>query len=106
MLSLFRNLSEEEWRIFVSNLFPPDVLRVVAEDVVAQFMDYLNGERDSVVLSLGDIKAHLGSQGGIDAIYGMLDSQPDCTVEQLTAMATGQANIVLCNPVYRRTPDL
>jgi len=98
VLSLFRNLSEEEWRIFVSNLFPPDVLRVVAEDVVTQFMDYLNGERDRVILSLTGLKAYLGSQAGIDAIYGMLGTQPDCTVEQLTAMATGRADIVLCNP--------
>jgi hypothetical protein len=98
VLSIFRNLSDEEWRIFVTNLFPPDVLRVVAEDVVVQLMDYLNGERDSVVLTLSDIKAYLGSQAGIDAIYGMLETQPDCTVEQLTAMATGQAEIVLCNP--------
>jgi len=98
VLSLFRNLSEEQWRVFVANLFPPDVLRVVAEDVIRQFMGYINGERDSVILSLVGLKTHLGSQAGIDAIYGMLDSQPDCTVEQLTAMATGQADIVLCNP--------
>ena len=98
MLSLFRNLSEDEWRNFVSNLFPPDILQGVAEDAVTQFIDYLNGERDSVILSLSGIKAYLGSQAGIDAIYGVLKTQPDCTVEQLTAMATGQADIVLCNP--------
>lgn len=98
ILSLFQNLSEEEWRIFVSNLFPPEVLRTEAEGVVTQLMAYLNGERDSVTLSLTDIKAYLSSQAGIDAIFGMLKTQPDCTVEQLTAMATGQADIVLCNP--------
>ncbi len=98
VLSIFRNFSEEEWRNFVSNLFPPDVLQAVAEDVVTQLMDYLNGERDSVILPLSGIKAYLGSQAGIDAIYGMLGTQPDCTVEQLTAMVTGQADIVLCNP--------
>ncbi|MGB7872791.1 MAG: hypothetical protein WBL25_00295 [Anaerolineales bacterium] len=98
VLSLFRNLSDEQWRIFVSELFPPDVLRVMAEEVVNQIMDYLNGEGDNVVLSLVNLKAHLQSAAGIDAIYGMLKTQPDCTVEQLTAMATGQADIVLCNP--------
>jgi hypothetical protein len=98
VLSLFRNLSEDEWRVFVSNLFPPEVLRAEAENVVTQLMDYLNGERDSVTLSLTDIKAYLGSQAGIDTIFGMLKTQPDCTVEQLTAMAMGQTDIVLCNP--------
>lgn len=98
VLSVFRNLSEEDWRIFVANLFPPEVLRTVAEDVVTQTMGYLNGERDSVILSLTDIKAYLSSQGGIDAIYGLLETQPDCTLEQLTAMATGQFDLILCNP--------
>jgi len=98
ILSLFRNLSEDEWRVFVSNLFPPEVLRAEAENVVTQLMDYLNGERDSVTLSLTDIKAYLGSQAGIDAVFGMLKTQPDCTVEQLTAMAMGQTALVLCNP--------
>lgn len=98
VLSIFRNLSEEDWRIFVTTLFPPDVLRIIAEDVVTQTMGYLNGQRDSVILSLTNIKAYLSSQGGIEAIYGMLDSQPDCTLEQLTAMATGQFDIILCNP--------
>ena len=98
ILSLFRNLSEEEWSGFVSAIFPSDLLRVTAEDVVTQLVDFLNGERDNIVLSLSSIKAHLSSPEGIDAVYGLLKSQPDCTVEQLTAMATGQTSIVLCNP--------
>jgi hypothetical protein len=98
LLALFRNLSDEEWRTFVSNLFPPEVLRNIAEDAVAQFIAYLNGERENVVLSLTGLKTHLGSSEGIDAIFGMLKSQPDCTVEQVTAMALGQVELVLCNP--------
>jgi len=98
VLSFFRNLSEEEWRALVSNLFPPEVLRNLAEDAVAQFIGYLNGERENVVLSLAGLKSHLSSPEGINAIFSMLKSQPDCTVEQVTAMALGQVEMVLCNP--------
>jgi len=98
MLSIFRNLSEDDWRLFVSGLFPPEMLRTVAEDLVTQFIAYLNGEQDNVILSLTGLKAHLSSPEGTNAIYGMAKSQPDCTVEQLTAMALEGADIVLCNP--------
>ena len=98
VLSFFRNLSEEEWHTFVSNLFPPEILRSLAEDGVTQFIGYLNGERENVVLSLSGLKAHLSSPEGINAIFGMFKSQPDCSVEQVTAMALGQAELVLCNP--------
>jgi hypothetical protein len=98
LLSVFRNLSEEEWQIFVSELFPPDVLRSLSEDSVTQMMAYINGESDTAILSLGTLKAHLQSPEGVSAIYGMLKAQPDCTVEQLTAMALNQQALTLCNP--------
>lgn len=98
MLSLLRNTSEEEWRIFVTELFPSDVLRNLAEDSVTQIMAYLNGERENAILSLTGLKAHLQSPEGVNAIYGILKAQPDCTLEQLTAMALNQQALTLCNP--------
>lgn len=98
MFTLFRNLSDEEWRVFVTELFPPDVLRILAEDAVTQIMAYLAGEGEQVVLSLTGLKAHLQSPRGIDAVYGMLKAQPDCSLEQLTAMALNQQALTLCNP--------
>jgi len=98
LMSIFKNLSGDDWRRFVSELFPPEVLRTLAEDGVNQFIAYINGERDNVILSLAGLKAHLNSPEGINAIYGLVQSQPDCTVEQLTTMAMGGAGFVLCNP--------
>jgi hypothetical protein len=98
MLSVFRNLSEEEWRVFVLDLLPPEQLRILAEDAVTQVMAYLNGESDVAVLSFANIKSYLQSPEGVNAIYGMLKAQPDCTLEQLTAMALGQQALTLCNP--------
>ena len=98
MLSLFRNLSEAEWRRFVLELLPPDVLRTLAEDAMTQVMAYLNGESDVVVLSIASLKTYLQSPEGGNAVYGMLKAQPDCTMEQLTAMALNQQALTLCNP--------
>ena len=98
LLSLFRNLSEEEWRVFIIGLLPPGELKIMAEDAVMQVLAYLNGESNKVVLSLARLKTHLQSPEGVSAIYGMLKAQPDCTVEQVTAMALGQQHMTLCNP--------
>jgi hypothetical protein len=98
ILSIFRNLSIEEWQAMVIQLLPPDVLRALTADAVTQIMAYLNGERADAVLSLALLKAQMQSPEGINAVYGMLEAQPDCTVEQLTAMALNQQALTLCDP--------
>jgi hypothetical protein len=98
ILSIFRNLSIEEWQAMVIQLLPPDVLRALTADAVTQIMAYLNGERADAVLSLAILKAQMQSPEGINAVYGMLEAQPDCTVEQLTAMALNQQALTLCDP--------
>jgi hypothetical protein len=97
-MALLRNLSEEEWGIFMIGLFPPEELETLAEDAIRQIIAYLNGETDDAVLSLANLKAHMSSPQGINTIYGLLQSQPDCTLEQLTNMALGQQDLALCNP--------
>jgi hypothetical protein len=98
MLSLFRNLSDQEWQTLVTELFPPEVLRNIAADTITQIMAYLNGQTNQVVLSLVNLKTYLQSPEGVNAVYGMLKAQPDCTAEQLTAMALNQQALTLCNP--------
>jgi hypothetical protein len=98
ILAIFRNLSLEQWQAMVVQLLPPDVLRALTTDAVTQIMAYLNGERADAVLSLASLKAHMQSPEGINAVYGILEAQPDCTVEQLTAMALNQQALTLCDP--------
>jgi len=97
-LVLLRNLSEDEWKTFMEGLFPPAQLRILAEDTIRQIMAYLNGKSDSVAISLTSLKNHMISPQGINAIYDVIKSQPDCTAEQLAAIALGQQDMVLCNP--------
>ena len=98
LLTLFSNLSEEEWRKLVVDLFPPEVIRALAAESVNQVIAYLNGENEVAVLSLVGLKTHLQSPAGVEAVYGMLKAQPDCSLEQLTAMALNQQALTLCNP--------
>ena len=98
LLSVLRNLSEEEWRTMVVGLLPPDLLRTLTEDAVTQILAVLNDERQDAVLNLAGLKAHLQSSEGVNAVYMMLETQPDCTLEQLTAMTLGQQALTLCNP--------
>ena len=98
LLALFRNLSEDEWLGFVTQFLPPAELETLAEGAVTQVMAYLNGESDSAVLSLASLKTHLAAPEGISVIYGTLKVQPDCSLEQLTAIAMGQSEMILCNP--------
>jgi hypothetical protein len=97
-LSVFRNLSTDEWRTLVMELLPPDLMRALTDDVVVQIMAYLNGERNNAVLDLTALNAHLQSPEGVAAVYRMLKEQPDCTLDQLRAMALGQGGLTLCNP--------
>lgn len=98
ILSIFRNLSADQWQAMMAQLLPPDVLRPLTVDAITQIMAYFNGERADAVLSLAGLKAHMQSPEGINAVYGMLEAQPDCTVEQLTAMALNQQALTLCDP--------
>lgn len=98
ILSIFRNISVEEWQAMIVQLLPPDVLRELTVDAFTQIMAYLNGDRADAVLSLASLKAHMQSPEGIAAVSGILEAQPDCTVEQLTAMALNQLALTLCNP--------
>lgn len=98
LMSIFRNLSIEQWQALIVQILPPDVLRVLTVDAVTQVMGYLNGDRTEAVLSLTILKTHMQSPEGINAINLLLESQPDCTVEQLTAMALNPQTLALCDP--------
>ena len=97
-LALLRNLSDDEWILFVSEILPPKEIEIIANDIVRQIMAYLNGASDEIVISLASLKKHLSSPQGINAIYGILDAQPDCTIDQVVAIAMGQQNVSLCRP--------
>lgn len=97
-LALLSGFTEGELETFFGELFPPELLKPLVEDFLIQFLSYLDGDIDQVAVSLLSLKTHLQSPSGIETIYGILKTQPDCTLEQVVAMAAGYQEMQLCNP--------
>ena len=98
--AFLRELTAEEWQATISSLLPPEELRSMTDQTLNSVFDYLNFRSNSVIISLVPIKARLAGDGGINIVQDFLQTQPDCTLEQLTQMGLGLlgGNIALCNP--------
>jgi len=93
-----KELPKEEWDAILRQIFPPDLLKSITEDSIVETMGYLNGESENITLSLREFKEYLLSPAGVDAIYKFLSAQPDCSLEQLTSMVTGEGGFFFCKP--------
>jgi len=99
-----KNLKSKDIASIISIILPPAELQKMIENVLDQVFTYLNGDISQVKLSLTKLKERLASQPGQDAIKYLLNSQPPCTQEQLTAMLGGGAEgeMIICAP----SPDI
>lgn len=100
MAPFLRELTMEEWQVTISNLLPPEELRAMTDQTLDATFDYLNFQSNSVIISLVPVKARLAGEAGVNVVRQFLQTQPACTVEQLTQMALGLlgGDIALCNP--------
>jgi hypothetical protein len=101
MPPFFRNLSTSDWEILIKLVLPPKEMQGMVEGGIDQFIAYLNGETDTVKLSMTKIKDHLAGQAGIEMIKQILHSQPACTETELSRILAGLASgeVIFCNPV-------
>jgi len=95
-----KELNAEEWQTTISAFLPPEELRAMTDQTLDSAFDYLNFKSNSVTISLLPIKARLTGDAGVSIVKEFLQTQPDCTVQQLTQMGLGllQGSITLCNP--------
>lgn len=95
-------LSQGDWQVLLAALVPPATLQQTTEAGVDQVFNYLDGASGSAAISLVALKQHLAAPVIEQAIRSVLASHPDCTLQQLTAMATamfaGSGKLELCNP--------
>lgn len=84
---VMRGMSQEAWEEFFRTLLPQETLEVMSADVLNSTFAYLNMQTDSVQLSLVPLKSSMLSDTGVQAIYMLLDAQPDCTFTQMAQMA-------------------
>lgn len=95
-----KELDAPDWQSTISSLLPPEELRALANGALDSTFDYVNGRSNTVVISLLPIKARLIGESGVNVIRQFLQTQPTCTIDQLTQMALGLlgGSIALCNP--------
>ena len=87
--SYFQALSEDDWENLLAELLPEDWLENQVQELVTNTIDSIRSGSEDLPLgiSLMELKDHLTGQGGVDAIRGVMGSQPECSKDDLLEMA-------------------
>ncbi|MCE9646235.1 MAG: hypothetical protein K8S20_09575 [Chloroflexi bacterium] len=102
-------MSQAAWEAFFRTLLPPETLQVMGDDILSSTFNYLNMKTDSVQLSLTPLKLSIVTDTGVQAVFSLLKTQPDCTllqVGQMTVDMLTQSQIQFCNPPEAMIPLL
>jgi hypothetical protein len=104
---LIGSLKPEKLQGLIEMVLPCQVVEKVAFSGIDQMFSVINGATDQTGLSLNPIKQSIGENSAA-ALDDFLNSQPDCTTEQLLEIGANAlfgegdySKMVLCNP-----PDL
>lgn len=98
---VMQGMTTQAWEAFFRALLPQDMLKTMGNDALNSTLEYLNMQTDSAQLPLVPLKANMTSDIGVQAVFALLDMQPDCTLGQLAQMALNlQSNsaIQFCKP--------
>lgn len=92
-----QHMTAKQWTVLIEALLPEPQLRAMTEETIAQVFAYLNGETQTPQISFVSFKQNLSGPAGVNAVLTIIQSQPDCTIEQIAKVLTsfGQE---LCNP--------
>jgi hypothetical protein len=107
--AVMKGMSQQAWEAFFRAMLPPETLKTMGDDVLGSTFDYLNMQTNSVQLSLIPLKTSMVSDTGVQAVFTLLDTQPDCTLEQMAQMAMELLNngqIQFCKPPAKLIPML
>lgn len=83
-----RPLSVADWENIIGMLIPADELKVMTEETLDQVSGYLSSKQDTASISLVNLKNHVASQAGVDAILKIIRAHAPCTPEQTAQMMT------------------
>ena len=106
---VMRGMNQEAWEAFFRTMLPPETLKVMGDDMLNASFAYLNMRTNSVQLSLVPLKTSMVSDTGVQAVFTLLNTQPDCTLEQMAQMAFDlltKSEIQFCKPPAELYPML
>lgn len=95
-----QGISAAQWEHFIRDLLPPETLQAMGDEALGSLFAYLNGQAETVQVSLAPLKQSMTSDRGVQAVLAAFRAQPDCTLAQLAQMtmgALGNEQIILCN---------
>jgi hypothetical protein len=104
-----RGMNQQAWEAFFRILLPEETLKAMGDDVLNSTFAYLNMQANSAQLSLIPIKVSMTSGTGVQAVYTLLNTQPDCTLEQIFQMTIGlltKGDVQFCKPPLELYPML
>jgi len=106
---VMRGMSQQAWEDFFRETLPQETLKVMGDEILSSTFAYLNMQVNSVQISLAPLKNSMVSDLGTQAIFSLLNTQPDCTFEQIaqtTISLLNNGEIQFCKPPVELTSML
>jgi hypothetical protein len=97
MPAFLGHLSANQWKALIDAMLPEEQLQAMTEDTLDQFFAYLNGQTDTPRISLLLLKNGLAGSVGLNAVLTIVQSQPDCTVQEIIRILSSFGQEI-CNP--------
>jgi len=106
---VMQGMSAEAWDVFFRSVLPPEALKGMGDSALNSLFAYFDMQTDSAEFPLAPFKASLVSDTGVQAVFALLATQPDCTLAQMGQIALGlisEQEMLLCNPPAELKPLL
>ncbi|MFN8412783.1 MAG: hypothetical protein U0Z26_10380, partial [Anaerolineales bacterium] len=104
-----QGMSDQAWEAFFRKILPQDALTTIGNDALASTFAYLNMQTNSAQISLIPLKANLTNDASVQAVFDLLNTQPDCTITQLGQMTLNlltNQQMQFCKPPESMQPIL
>lgn len=106
---VMQSMSADAWEAFFRALLPPEMLETIGNEALNSTFAYLNMQTDSAQVNLAPLKAGMAGDAGVQAVFTILGTQPDCSLNQIAQMTLGMLSggeIEFCNPPADLRPAL